>query len=83
MDLLYKSSHVDIFFDRKSNLLVQKWKNKETNMELIYGPKNDKGVAYILNEIATTQLYNCPTQDLEAELQIILFQFFPGLMPKA
>ena len=83
MDLLYKSSFVDIFFDRKRNLLVQKWKDKEANMELIYGPRCKLGLEYNLNEIATTQLYDCPKEDLESELEIMLYQFYPGQLAKA
>ena len=83
MDLLYKSSCVDIFFDRKKNLLVQKWKNRESDLELIYGPKNNKDLAYNLREVSTTQLYDCPREDLETELQIMLFQFYPTTLPKA
>lgn len=83
MDLLYKSSFVDIFFDRKRNLLVQKWKNRESDLELIYGPKNDKGLVNNLNEIVITQLYDCPKEDFESELQIMLFQFYPSQLPRA
>jgi len=83
VDLLYKNSYVDIFFDRKKNLLVQKWKNKPSNLNLIFGPKSDNELTKNLNEIATTQLYDCPVEDLEAELQIMLFQYFPSKLPKS
>ncbi|NJO91358.1 MAG: hypothetical protein HC831_22145 [Chloroflexia bacterium] len=83
MDLLYKSSFVDIFFDRKKNLLVQKWKNGGSHMELIYGPKSDKGLTFHLNGIVTTQLYDCPNEDFESELEIMLYQFYPGILAKA
>ncbi len=83
MDLLYKSSFVDIFFDREKNLLVQKWKNRESHMELIYGPKSDKDLTHNLNAIATTQLYDCPKEDFESELEIMLYQFYPGILAKS
>ncbi len=83
MDLLYRSKCVDILFDRKRNLLVQKWKGRQSDLDLIYGTKNQKGLTNNLNEIATTQLYTCPKDDLEHELQIMLFQFFPCQLPKA
>lgn len=83
MDLLYQSKCVDILFDKERNVLVQKWKDRKSYSDLIYGPKSNMGLRYNLAEIVTTQLYDDPSEDFEAELQIMLFQYFPGKMPKA
>jgi hypothetical protein len=72
MELIYKSNTVDIFFDTKRNILVQKWREK-VNLEEI----DLDNLSYSLDEIIKIQLYESPERDIEDELKIMLFQSYP------
>jgi len=78
MELLYQSNNVDIFFDTKRNILVQKWREK-LNLEDI----DLDGLSYSFDEMIRTQLYESPESDIEAELKIMLFQWYPNLVAHA
>ena len=78
MELLYHSNNVDILFDAKKNMLVQKWREKIKVEEI-----NLDNLSYSLDEMIKIQLYESPTTDIEEELKIMLFQSYPHFEARA
>lgn len=78
MELLYQSNNFNIFFDTKRNIVVQKWREK-INLEEI----DLDMLSYSLDEMIKVQLYESPVSDIEAELKIMLFQWYPHFNAEA
>ncbi len=78
MELIYKSNNMDILFDPRRNIIVQKWRDK-INLEEI----NLDSLSYSLDEMIKVQLYESPIRDIEEELKIMLFQSYPHFYAKA
>jgi hypothetical protein len=78
MELLYKSEYVDILFDKNSNLIIQRWKDKRVKSgQLFFNENPEEGVADRLFEIAKYEIYRDPVEEMEIELQLIMLQWQP------
>lgn len=83
MDLLYKNNRVDVYFDKKRNMLIQKWKHEDKSFDEVFRVQHTVNLEDKLQEITQVFLKHKPEEELENELRILLFQLYIGVKAEA